>query len=95
MTLSIVCGGLSNPCRSPNQSDSRIFAYSGTIEGMESGPKKQPEYVEGPEAFQRFDAMMTALVAVPRTVIEKREKAYRKKVEANPNRRGPKPKKNA
>jgi hypothetical protein len=49
-----------------------------------------PEYVEGPEAFQRFDAMMTALVAVPASVVKRREKAYRKKVDANPNRRGPK-----
>lgn len=59
---------------------------------MKSDPKPQPEYIEGPEAFQRFDTMMAALVAVPRSVIERREKAYRKKVEANPNRRGPKPK---
>ena len=71
----------------------QVFAGSGTIGGMESDPKRQPEYIEGPEAFQRFDAMMSAIVAVPRSVIERREKAYRKKVEANPNRRGPKPKK--
>jgi chromatin segregation and condensation protein Rec8/ScpA/Scc1 (kleisin family) len=56
----------------------------------ESPERPQPEYIEGPEAFQRFDAMMTALVAVPRFVLEKREKTYRKKVDANPNRRGPK-----
>jgi hypothetical protein len=56
----------------------------------ENPGRPQPEYIEGPEAFQRFDAMMTALVAVPKSVVEKREKAYRKKVEANPNRRGPK-----
>jgi hypothetical protein len=52
--------------------------------------RKQPEYIEGPEAFQRFDAMMGALLAVPKAVVEKREKAYRAKVDANPNRRGPK-----
>jgi hypothetical protein len=59
---------------------------------MEEKPPKrpQPEYIEGPEAFQRFDAMMTALVAVPKSVVEKREKIYRKRVDANPNRRGPK-----
>jgi hypothetical protein len=52
------------------------------------GPK--PEYIEGPEAAQRFDCMMTALVAIPHSVIAQREKAYRKKVDANPDRRGPK-----
>ena len=52
--------------------------------------KKQPEYIEGPEAFRRFDDMMTALVAVPKAIVEKREKAYRARVDANPNRRGPK-----
>lgn len=59
--------------------------------GEESG-RPQPEYIEGPEAFQRFDSLMTALVAVPRSVIEKREEEYRKTVAANPKRRGPKPK---
>jgi predicted DNA-binding WGR domain protein len=60
---------------------------------MKSKPqdaKKQPEYVEGPEAFRRFDDMMAALVAVPKEVVEKREKEYRAQVDANPNRRGPK-----
>jgi len=52
--------------------------------------KKQPEYIEGKEAFRRFDDMMTALVSVPKEVVEKREKAYRAQVDANPNRRGPK-----
>jgi hypothetical protein len=52
--------------------------------------RPKPEYIEGPEAAQRFDSMMTALVAVPHSVIAQREKAYRKKVDANPNRRGPK-----
>lgn len=49
-----------------------------------------PECIEGPEAFQRFDSAMTALLAVPRSTLVRREKAYRKKVDANPNRRGPK-----
>jgi len=43
-----------------------------------------------PEAFRRFDTMTTALIAVPEAVMEKREKAYRAQVDANPNRRGPK-----
>jgi hypothetical protein len=57
---------------------------------QDKGPGRQPEYIEGKEAFQRFDAMMTALIAVPKAVVEKREKAYRAQVDANPNRRGPK-----
>jgi hypothetical protein len=51
-----------------------------------------PEYIEGPEAATRFDAMMEKLFSIPRSTIVRREKAYRKKVDANPNRRGPKKK---
>jgi hypothetical protein len=58
-------------------------------QGEDSGRPK-PEYIEGPEAFQRFDSLMTALVAVPRSEIEKRERAYRKQAETNPKKRGPK-----
>jgi len=49
-----------------------------------------PECHEGPEAYQQFDATVSALLAVPKTTIARRLKAYRKKVDANPNRRGPK-----
>lgn len=49
-----------------------------------------PECHEGPEAFQRFDALVDSVLAVPHSLLERRERAYRKKVEANPNRRGPK-----
>jgi hypothetical protein len=49
-----------------------------------------PECHEGSDAFERFDAVMTDLLAVPKTVILKRQRAYPKKVDANPNRRGPK-----
>jgi hypothetical protein len=59
----------------------------------EDSGRPQPEYIEGSEAFQRFDSMMTVLVSVPRSVIEKREEEYRKTVAANPKRRGPKPRK--
>jgi hypothetical protein len=45
---------------------------------------------EGPEAFRRFDDSVRQALSVPRSVIERRERAYRKKVDANPNRRGPK-----
>jgi hypothetical protein len=51
------------------------------------------ECIKGPEAFQRFDATVRALLAVPHATLVRRERAYRKKVEANPNRRGPKTKK--
>ena len=53
-------------------------------------PTPLPECIEGPEAFKRFDATMTALLSVPHATLVRREKAYRKKVDANPNRRGPK-----
>jgi hypothetical protein len=49
-----------------------------------------PECHEGPEAYRRFDATMSALLSVPKSLIARRQKAYRKKVDANPNRRGPK-----
>jgi hypothetical protein len=49
-----------------------------------------PDCHEGDEAFQRFDATISALLAVPKSLVVKRQKAYRKKVDANPNRRGPK-----
>lgn len=49
-----------------------------------------PDCHEGPEAFQRFDALVDSVLTVPRSLIERRQRAYRKKVDANPNRRGPK-----
>jgi hypothetical protein len=49
-----------------------------------------PECNEGPEAFQRFDALVDSVLAVPHSLLERRERAYRKKVDANPKRRGPK-----
>jgi hypothetical protein len=49
-----------------------------------------PECYEGQEAFERFDALVGAVLAVPHSLIERRQRAYRKKVESNPNRRGPK-----
>jgi len=49
-----------------------------------------PECAEGPEAFQRFDALVDSVLAIPHSLIERRQRAYRKKVDANPNRRGPK-----
>ena len=49
-----------------------------------------PECHEGPEAFQRFDALVNSVLAVPHSTLVRRERAYRKKVDANPNRRGSK-----
>ena len=49
-----------------------------------------PDCIEGPEAFQRFDESVRAILSVPKSTLVLREKAYRKKVERNPNRRGPK-----
>jgi hypothetical protein len=49
-----------------------------------------PDCHEGPDAYERFDATMGLLLSVPKSLILRRQKAYRKKVDANPNRRGPK-----
>ena len=51
-----------------------------------------PQCAEGAEAFQRFDQGVKQILSVPHSLIARRERAYRKKVAANPNRRGPKPK---
>jgi hypothetical protein len=51
-----------------------------------------PECLEGPEAFRRFDDGTRQILAVPRSTLLRRERAYKKKSAANPNRRGPKPK---
>jgi hypothetical protein len=51
-----------------------------------------PECHKGPEAAANFDSEVRFLLNVPRHLIERRERAYRKKSAANPNRRGPKPK---
>ena len=46
--------------------------------------------IEGPEAFRRFDTTVSTLLSVPHSVIAQREREYQKRVEANPNRPGPK-----
>ena len=40
--------------------------------------------------FQKFDALVGKVLSVSHTEIQRREAAYRKQVDANPNRRGPK-----
>jgi hypothetical protein len=49
-----------------------------------------PETLEGPEAARRFDEGVRQILSVPRSTLVRRERAYKKKVAANPNRRGPK-----
>jgi len=51
-----------------------------------------PECIEGPEAFRRVDNVVRQILSVPRSTLVRRERAYKKKSLANPNRRGPKPK---
>lgn len=51
-----------------------------------------PECIEGLEAFQRFDNEVKFLLAVPRSTIARRERAYKKRSLKNPSRTGPKPK---
>jgi len=55
--------------------------------------KPKPEYVEGPEAWSRFQGAMKKVLAVPHAEIQRRIEEHRKEAARNPNRRGPKPKK--
>lgn len=60
---------------------------------MKTEPATQsPECIEGSEAARRFDEGMRQILSVPRSTLVRRERAYKKKSLANPNRRGPKPK---
>jgi hypothetical protein len=54
--------------------------------------KRTAEMIEGPEAFERFNATMKAVIAVPHSVIKERIEKARKESLENPKRRGPKPK---
>jgi hypothetical protein len=49
--------------------------------------KPKPEYIEGPEAWQRFEGVMKN---VPHSVIQEGIEELRKKAARNPNKRGPK-----
>jgi hypothetical protein len=49
-----------------------------------------PEYIEGREAFQRFDALVRKVLSVPHEEIMRREAEYKRQSAMNPNRRGPK-----
>lgn len=52
--------------------------------------KSQREYIEGPEASDRFIEAMKKIIAVPRAEILRREAEYQKQVALNPRKRGPK-----
>jgi hypothetical protein len=52
--------------------------------------KAKPEYVEGAEAFTRFQNAMRKVLAVPHTELQRRIQAERKASAANPVKRGPK-----
>ena len=54
--------------------------------------KRTPEYIEGPEAWTRFQSAMLAVIAVPHAEIQRRIEAERERARLNPNRPGPKPK---
>lgn len=52
--------------------------------------KPHQEMIEGPEAAKRFDALVRKVLSVPHEEIMRREAAYKRKAERNPNKRGPK-----
>jgi hypothetical protein len=47
--------------------------------------KKNPE-------FEAFTKLMDSLLSVPKAELAKREEEYRRQADANPRKRGPKPK---
>jgi hypothetical protein len=58
---------------------------------MESDPATPlPECIEGPEAARRFSKGVGQILSIPHCTLVRRERAYKKKSAANPNRRGPK-----
>lgn len=53
--------------------------------------KTKPEYVEGTEAWTRFQSVMKKVIAVPHAEIQRRIEQQRAEAAQNPNKRGPKP----
>jgi hypothetical protein len=51
---------------------------------------KTTDMIEGPEAWQRFQAGMKKALAVPHAELRRRIDEQRAKAAKNPNRRGPK-----
>jgi len=58
---------------------------------MQIDPTALPECHEGMEALKHFDEGVRQILSVPHSTLVRRERAYKKKSLANPNRRGPKP----
>lgn len=54
--------------------------------------KAKPEYVEGSEAWTRFQDAMKTIIKVPHAEIQRRIEEQREAAAKNPNKRGPKPK---
>jgi hypothetical protein len=52
--------------------------------------KRTPEYIEGTEAWERFQAGMKTVLSVSHDEIQRRLEAERQKAALNPNKRGPK-----
>jgi hypothetical protein len=52
-------------------------------------PELAAQYT-GPDQFEKFDAAVRKILAVPRAVILAREAEYKRQSALNPNRRGPK-----
>jgi hypothetical protein len=53
---------------------------------------RTPDFVEGTEAWSRFNAGMKTIMSVSKIELQRREAEYKKQADANPNKRGPKPK---
>jgi len=51
------------------------------------------DLIEGPEAFERFDALVGKVLAVPRQEILRRDAEHKKQSALRGKKRGPKPKK--
>jgi hypothetical protein len=51
---------------------------------------RQPETIEGPEAWTRFNSAMKHVMTVSPEELKRRIAAERQKSLSNPNRRGPK-----
>lgn len=54
--------------------------------------KSKPEYVEGREAWARFQKAMEKVIAVPHSEIQRRIEEHREDAAKNPRKRGPKSK---
>ena len=65
-----------------------IVALCGIINPV----KLKAEYVEGTEAWTRFQATMKKVLAVPHAEIQARIAEHRRETAKNPHRRGPKTK---